>query len=170
MKCAPAGRGKVALFTDAASNPAAGRMAIAMAREGACVVLTHDDNRERIEHLAGQIRTAGGRAVVVRAASTSDGECVIALAQVLNDFGRVDVAVIAARDRCKWLSPVLSEMYRRRRGRVFVLVGPADEQGNREVANALRAHEMLLAAEPAWSGLVTVRLVGGSRAAVPVDW
>ncbi|MDP3738573.1 MAG: glucose 1-dehydrogenase [Hyphomonadaceae bacterium] len=82
--------GKVALVTGAASG--IGRAsAIALGREGACVVLT--DVQAKGEEAAAEIRKAGGKARFQMQDVTSEGEWAVVVGGIEKEFGRLDILV-----------------------------------------------------------------------------
>jgi short-subunit dehydrogenase len=86
--------GKVALITGASSGIGAA-MAREFVRRGAHVVLTAR-RWERLEALALELRARGRQAVVVQCDVTVDGELERAVAQALDDLGRIDYVVANA--------------------------------------------------------------------------
>jgi len=86
--------GKVALITGASSGIGAG-MAREFARRGADVVLTAR-RWERLEALALEVRARGRRALTVRCDVTRDGDLEAAVAEALEEFGRIDWVVANA--------------------------------------------------------------------------
>ena len=86
--------GKVALITGASSGIGAG-MAREYARRGADVVLTAR-RWERLEALALEVRARGRRALTVRCDVTRDGDLEAAVAEALDEFGRIDWVVANA--------------------------------------------------------------------------
>src|SRR5687767_23382 len=84
--------GKVAIVTGSARN--IGRaVALALAGEGAQVVVNARSSRDEIDEVAGTIRQAGGEAAAILA-DVSNPEQVDALfAETVRLYGRVDVLV-----------------------------------------------------------------------------
>jgi short-subunit dehydrogenase len=87
-------KGKVALITGASSGIGAG-MAREFARRGADVVLTAR-RWERLEALALEVRARGQRALAVRCDVARDGDLEAAVAEALEEFGRIDWVVANA--------------------------------------------------------------------------
>jgi NAD(P)-dependent dehydrogenase (short-subunit alcohol dehydrogenase family) len=83
--------GKVALVTGAGSGIGEA-VVIALAREGAKVVLT-DVDLPGAERVAALVKQAGGETLVVRNDVSSAPECEAAVAAALKTFGRLDIAV-----------------------------------------------------------------------------
>ncbi len=80
---------RIALVTAAGSG--IGRAgAIAMAREGACVIVTDLDGAQAQETLA-LIEAAGGRGAAFKLDVTDDAACGRAVTQILEAHGRIDV-------------------------------------------------------------------------------
>lgn len=86
--------GKVALITGASSGIGAA-MAREFARRGADVVLTAR-RWERLEALALELRAQGRQALVVQCDVTADGELERAVAEALDELGRIDFVVANA--------------------------------------------------------------------------
>ena len=86
--------GEVVLVTGASSG-----IGEALAREfasrGAALALL-GRRTERLDTVAGELRTAGNRALAIRCDVTVDGDIEAAVAKVLAEFGRLDVAVANA--------------------------------------------------------------------------
>lgn len=87
-------RDNVVLITGASSG-----IGEALARElagrGALLVLAAR-RRERLDHLVGELTTAGGRAVAVSCDVTRDGDLEAAVASAIAAFGRLDTAIANA--------------------------------------------------------------------------
>jgi 3-oxoacyl-[acyl-carrier protein] reductase len=89
---APPLSGKVALVTGAARN--IGRaIALALAEDGAAVVVNARTSRAEAEGVAGEIRAAGGRAAAILADVTSPPEVKRLFEEAAASFGPVDVLV-----------------------------------------------------------------------------
>ncbi|OGA18805.1 MAG: 3-oxoacyl-ACP reductase [Betaproteobacteria bacterium RIFCSPLOWO2_02_FULL_66_14] len=83
--------GKVAIVTGAGSGFGAG-IAKRFAQEGACVVV-NDINATGGERIAGEIATAGGKAIFLRADVTRSGEWAGMIGAAESAFGRLDIVV-----------------------------------------------------------------------------
>ena len=66
--------------------------ALALAREGACVVIAAR-GRERLDAVAGEIRAAGGKVAAIQADVAGAGECARIVSGALEAFGRLDILV-----------------------------------------------------------------------------
>jgi len=90
--------GKVALVTGAAKN--IGRsIALSLAAEGAAVGVNTRASRSEADQVAGEIRSAGGKAEVFMA-DVADPAAVQAMVDgVINKFGRLDILVLNAAHR-----------------------------------------------------------------------
>ncbi|WP_246360409.1 SDR family oxidoreductase [Nocardioides massiliensis] len=85
--------GKVAVITGADSG--IGRaVAIAYAREGADVLISYLDEHEEAEEVAGLVRDAGQRAVLVGGDLSAPAQCREVIDTAVREFGRIDVLVI----------------------------------------------------------------------------
>lgn len=90
--------GQVALITGAARR--IGRaVALALAREGACIVLNIRRSVEEAEAVAAEVRALGSRALVHAADVTAEADVVGMFDSVKEQFGRLDVLVNNAADR-----------------------------------------------------------------------
>jgi len=84
--------GKVALVTGAGRN--IGRaIALRLARDGAAVVVNGRGDAAAIETVAGEIVTAGGRALAVLADVADEAEVARLVAAATAQFGAIDIAV-----------------------------------------------------------------------------
>jgi 3-oxoacyl-[acyl-carrier protein] reductase len=105
--------GRVALVTGAARNIGKAT-ALALAREGADVVVTALSHGAEAEQVAGEIRALGRRALVCTV-DTTDAEGVRVMAEnVLAQFGRLDILVLnaAVRLNTKFLDMTYDEWRR----------------------------------------------------------
>ncbi|MBQ1047108.1 SDR family oxidoreductase [Micromonospora sp. C51] len=84
--------GKVALVTGGSRGIGAA-VALRLAEEGADVALTFQRSQQRAEGVVDQIKTAGRRAVAVRADSADPAAVVDAVDQVAGEWGRFDILV-----------------------------------------------------------------------------
>ncbi|MBI3375304.1 MAG: SDR family oxidoreductase [Betaproteobacteria bacterium] len=66
--------------------------ALALAREGACVVIAAR-GRERLDSVAGEIRAAGGKVAAIRADVAKAADCARIVSGALEGFGRIDILV-----------------------------------------------------------------------------
>lgn len=90
--------GKVALVTGAARRN--GRAtALALASQGAAVIVNTRSAMDEAEAVAAEIRAGGGRALAVRADVTSETEVQAMVDQAVAAFGRMDILVNNAADR-----------------------------------------------------------------------
>lgn len=87
--------GKVALITGASQGIGRG-IALALAREGADVVVNYHSNRLKADEVAKQVRAYGGRALVYQADTGDRAAQQAMFAATLEAFGRLDVAVANA--------------------------------------------------------------------------
>jgi NAD(P)-dependent dehydrogenase (short-subunit alcohol dehydrogenase family) len=85
--------GKIAIVTGGASDPGLGRAAaIALAREGAIVVVT-DIDAEGASKTAADIRSAGGASIALAHDVTSESRWQEVIATTVSSYGRLDVLV-----------------------------------------------------------------------------
>jgi 3-oxoacyl-[acyl-carrier protein] reductase len=84
-------KGKVAIVTGAASGFGAG-IAKRFAQEGAGVVVNDLNERDGVR-VAGEIATAGGKAVFVKSDVTRSGEWSGLIGSAISAFGRLDIVV-----------------------------------------------------------------------------
>ncbi|MEV4712792.1 3-oxoacyl-ACP reductase family protein [Micromonospora sp. NPDC049374] len=84
--------GKVALVTGGSRGIGAA-VALRLAEEGADVALTFQRNQQRADDMVDQIKTAGRRAVAVRADSADPAAVVGAVDRVADEWGRLDILV-----------------------------------------------------------------------------
>lgn len=101
--------GKVALVTGAGKN--IGRaVALALAHDGAVIVVNGRSDQGAVDAVAAEIVAAGGRAIGVLA-DVSDAAAVKAMARATSEFGGIDIAVSNAglRRQTKFLDMSLGE-------------------------------------------------------------
>ena len=84
--------GKVALVTGGGRGIGAA-VAMRLAREGADVALTYQQNQHRADEVVDQIKAAGRRAVAIRADSSDTAAVVAAVDRVAGELGRLDILV-----------------------------------------------------------------------------
>jgi 3-oxoacyl-[acyl-carrier protein] reductase len=84
--------GKVALVTGGARGIGAA-IALRLAQDGADVALTFQRHQQRADEMVGQIKTAGRRAVAVRADSADPAALTAAVDRVAEELGRLDILV-----------------------------------------------------------------------------
>ena len=84
--------GKVALVTGGGRGIGAA-VALRLARQGADVVLTFQQNQERAADVVDQIEATGRRAIAVRADSADPVAVVAAVDRAAHDLGRLDILV-----------------------------------------------------------------------------
>ncbi|GIJ12578.1 SDR family NAD(P)-dependent oxidoreductase [Micromonospora andamanensis] len=84
--------GKVALVTGGGRGIGAA-VALRLAEEGADVALTFQRNQQRADEMVDQIKTAGRRAVAVRADSAEPAAVVGVVDRVADEWGRLDILV-----------------------------------------------------------------------------
>jgi len=84
--------GRVALVTGA-SRGIGRRTALALAREGAAVVVNYAASRDAAELVVGDIREGGGQAVAIRADVSREAEVSALVAEAQRRLGAIDVLV-----------------------------------------------------------------------------
>ncbi len=84
-------QGTSALVTGASSGIGEAT-ALALAQQGASVALVAR-RRERLESVAGQIRSSGGQATVIESDVTVQEQAIAAVEQAASEFGRLDIVV-----------------------------------------------------------------------------
>lgn len=177
----------VALITGAAGSGMGRSVALTLAREGARVVVNYCTSAESAKAIVAHIGARGGQALAVQADVFTPQGCRALVDATVERFGQVDICVIgpgggwhpappeeldvagALEDVHHELAPlyhlmplVLPGMLERRWGRLIglamhpVKVSPAYAYN---VGKAARVQAMLLAAEQAWPGQVTVNVM-----------
>jgi 3-oxoacyl-[acyl-carrier protein] reductase len=84
--------GKVALVTGGSRGIGAA-VALRLARQGADVALTYQQDKRRADAVTGEIRLAGRRATAVRADSGDPAAMVAAVDRAADELGRLDIVV-----------------------------------------------------------------------------
>ncbi|MEU1394806.1 3-oxoacyl-ACP reductase family protein [Micromonospora zamorensis] len=84
--------GKVALVTGGGRGIGAA-VAMRLAREGADVALTYQQNQQRADQVVDQIKAAGRRAVAIQADSSDTAAVIAAVDRVIGELGRLDILV-----------------------------------------------------------------------------
>ncbi len=154
--------GKVAVVTGA-SGVIGSRVAVALAREGAALVVHYGRNREAAMAVVREIEAAGGAARTVGADLSRPEEAAEVIAAALEAYGRLDILVNNAgivRDglvlrMCDddWqavldtnlsgtfycIRAALREFIRQRRGRIINITSTAGQGGNAGQANYVAA-------------------------------
>jgi 3-oxoacyl-[acyl-carrier protein] reductase len=158
---------QVAVVTGASSG-IGGRIALALAREGAAIVVHHWGDREIAAQIAAQIAAGGGRAHPVDAELSNPAEAGAVIAAAADTYGRIDILVNnagGARDGPvlrmsdeDWRAVVdrglsgtfyciraaLREFVRQRRGRVINVTSSAGPTGPVGQANYVAARAGLI--------------------------
>ncbi len=178
---------RVAVVTGAAGSGMGRSIALTLAREGARVVVNYLSSAESAGAIVAQIEGRGGAALAIQADVFTPTGCQALVEATLARWGRIDICIIgpgggwhpeppegldpaaAMEDVRQELAPlyhlmplVLPGMLARRWGRLIGLamhpakLSPAYAYN---VGKAARVQAMLLAAEQAWRGQVTVNVV-----------
>lgn len=84
--------GQIALVTGASSGIGAG-IAKALAREGAAVVVNYSSSPQRAEQVLTEIRSEGGKAIMIKADVSSEREVLDMFATTIKEFGTVDILI-----------------------------------------------------------------------------
>jgi 3-oxoacyl-[acyl-carrier protein] reductase len=84
--------GKVAIVTGASKGIGAG-IAIALAAEGAAVVVNYSSSKEGADRVVGEIKGNGGKAVAVQANMAREADIRRLFAETKKAFGRLDILV-----------------------------------------------------------------------------
>ncbi len=153
---------QVAVVTGA-SGGIGSRLAAALAREGAAVIVHYWRQQEAAARVAGEIQAAGGQARAVAGDLSQPAEAAAVIAAATETFGRIDVLVnnagvtrdgliLRMRDE-EWQAVVntnlsgvfyctraaLREFVRQRKGRIVNIVSTAGQAGNVGQANYVAA-------------------------------
>ncbi len=84
--------GKVAVVTGASRGIGRG-IALAMAREGAMVVVNYNGSKERADEVVTEIENNGGKAVAIQCNVSDFAQAQEFFANVVKEYGRIDVLV-----------------------------------------------------------------------------
>lgn len=160
--------GQVAVVTGA-SRGIGKACAEELAREGAAVVINYFTNQEAAEKLAGEIVSAGGRAIAVRAGVAHPDDCKALIEKTIETYGQIDILVNNAgvnRDRTlkrlsveEWqevintdlssafycTSAAIPHMAERNYGRIIVMSSIIGQMGNVGQSNYAAAKAGLIA-------------------------
>jgi 3-oxoacyl-[acyl-carrier protein] reductase len=178
---------KVALVTGAAGRGMGRSIALTLAREGAPVVVNYRTSKDSAEAIVGHITGRGGEAVAVQADVFDAEGCGGLCEAAIGAFGRIGICIVgpgagwhdqppekldhagALDDARHELAPlyylmplVLPGMMKRRWGRlvgISVNMHPPTPCYAYAAAKAARTRAMLLVADGAWPGGVTVNVV-----------
>ncbi|MDR7556409.1 MAG: 3-oxoacyl-[acyl-carrier-protein] reductase [Armatimonadota bacterium] len=159
--------GRVAVVTGA-SGGIGSRIAVALAREGAAVIVHYAHRQEAAEAVVAEIAALGGRARAVAADLTSPEQAAAVVAAATDTFGRLDILVNNAgttRDGlvlrmtdADWqqvlatnlsgafycIRAALREFLRQRSGRIINVASAAGQAGNAGQANYVAAKAGLI--------------------------
>ena len=83
---------KIAVVTGAGRGIGKG-IALAMAREGAMVVVNYNGSRERAEEVVAEIEKNGGKAVAIQCNVSDFEQAKEFYANVVKEYGRIDILV-----------------------------------------------------------------------------
>ena len=83
---------KIAVVTGASRGIGRG-IALAMAREGATVVVNYNGSKERAEEVVAEIENAGGKAVAKQCNVSDFSQAKEFFAEVVKEYGRIDILV-----------------------------------------------------------------------------
>lgn len=160
--------GQVAVVTGA-SRGIGKACAEELAREGAAIVANYFTNQEAAETLVGEIVSAGGRAIAVRAGVAHPDDCKMLIEKTIETYGQIDILVCNAgvnRDRTlkrlsveEWqevintdlssafycTSAAIPHMTERNYGRIIVMSSIIGQMGNVGQSNYAAAKAGLIA-------------------------
>jgi NAD(P)-dependent dehydrogenase (short-subunit alcohol dehydrogenase family) len=160
--------GQVAVVTGA-SRGIGKACAEELAREGAAIVVNYFTNQEAAETLVGEIASAGGRAIAVRAGVAHPDDCKMLIEKTIETYGQIDILVCNAgvnRDRTlkrlsveEWqevintdlssafycTSAAIPHMTERNYGRIIVMSSIIGQMGNVGQSNYAAAKAGLIA-------------------------
>lgn len=160
--------GQVAVVTGA-SRGIGKACAEELAREGAAIVVNYFTNQEAAEALAGEIVSAGGRAIAVRAGVAHPDDCKMLIEKTIETYGQIDILINNAgvnRDRTlkrlsveEWqevintdlnsafycTSAAIPHMTERNYGRIIVMSSIIGQMGNVGQSNYAAAKAGLIA-------------------------
>jgi len=180
--------GKVAIVTGAAGKGMGRSVALALAREGAKVVVNYRTSEDSARAIVAHIESRGGRAIAVQADVFQASGCKRLVDAAVQQFGQVDIctfgpgggwhpeppdrldAATALEDTHHELAPVyhlmplvLPGMYERKWGRLIALALAPPFQSPAypyNVGKAARVHALLLARDEAWENGITINSIG----------
>ena len=160
--------GQVAVVTGA-SRGIGRACAEELAREGAAIVVNYFTNQEAADALVGEIVSAGGRAIAVRAGVGHPDDCKALIEKTIDTYGQIDILINNAgvnRDRTlkrlsvdEWqevintdlnsafycTSAALPHMVERNYGRIIVMSSIIGQMGNAGQSNYAAAKAGLIA-------------------------
>jgi NAD(P)-dependent dehydrogenase (short-subunit alcohol dehydrogenase family) len=160
--------GQVAVVTGA-SRGIGKACAEELAREGAAIVVNYFTNQEAAEKLVGEIVSAGGRAIAVRAGVAHPDDCKMLIDKTVETYGQIDILINNAgvnRDRTlkrlsveEWqevintdlnsafycTSAAIPHMTERNYGRIIVMSSIIGQMGNVGQSNYAAAKAGLIA-------------------------
>ncbi len=160
--------GQVAVITGA-SRGIGRACAEELAREGAAIVVNYFTNQEAADALVGDIVSAGGRAIAVRAGVGHPDDCKALIDKTIETYGQIDILVNNAgvnRDRTlkrlstdEWLevintdlnsvfyctSAAIPHMVERNYGRIIVMSSIIGQMGNPGQSNYAAAKAGMIA-------------------------
>lgn len=160
--------GQVAVVTGA-SRGIGKACAEELAREGAAIVVNYFTNQEAAEKLVGEIVSAGGRSIAVRAGVAHPDDCKMLIEKTVETYGQIDILINNAgvnRDRTlkrlsveEWqevintdlnsafycTSAAIPHMTERNYGRIIVMSSIIGQMGNVGQSNYAAAKAGLIA-------------------------